>query len=220
MSATNRGGRPRMKDDVYLTPAWLVRRLLEALPLPPGDWLEPAAGMGSIISTAHDLRVPAKWTAVEVREECRPYLAQIVPDLVIGDFVKTVAPRFRDEHRHFKVGITNPPFCLADKYISALLPMCEWVVLLLRMNYLCTETHATSFGEFLPDLYCSRDRPSFTPNGRADSTAYAWHVWGPPATRVRDAGKWSLLEGTPAATRRYRAPVTLQPDMFTPPPEL
>jgi hypothetical protein len=48
----------RLKDDAYLTPPWCVHRLLEvdALGLPGGRWLEPAAGPGRIISSVNSMR--------------------------------------------------------------------------------------------------------------------------------------------------------------------
>ena len=52
MSATNRGA-VRNEHDFYPTPAWCVHRLLEAVPLPAGRWLEPCVGDGAKIGRAH-----------------------------------------------------------------------------------------------------------------------------------------------------------------------
>ena len=48
MSSINRATRPGWKD-FYPTPAWCVGCLLEAVELPGGTWLEPAAGRGAIV---------------------------------------------------------------------------------------------------------------------------------------------------------------------------
>jgi hypothetical protein len=68
MSSTNRGA-AREPADNYPTPSWCVRRLLEAVELPPGRWLEPACGESGPRARPMDLawargivgRDPAEW---------------------------------------------------------------------------------------------------------------------------------------------------------------
>lgn len=175
MSATNRGGK-RSPADFYATPEWCVRRLVEAVELPGGDWLEPAAGEGAIIRAV--ARSDVDWTAWELRQETRAGLAAAVPAgrVHIGDFL---APEARREvgRRRFAVAITNPPFRLAQEFIDACLPVADHVVMLLRLNYLASKSRWAFMSSHTPDVYVLPSRPSFTGAG-TDSIEYAWFVWG------------------------------------------
>lgn len=197
MSATGRGAE-RRADDFYATPAWCVRRLLERLALPAGNWLEPCAGDGAIIRAVG--RQDVTWTAVELRHEARGRLVEVVDstevfvgfDFVGGDFGGT----------EFAAVITNPPFSLALPFIEHALELAPWVVMLLRLNFLASAGRAEFFREQAPDVYVLPNRPSFTDDGRTDATEYAWFVW--PPERGRRAGRLEVLAETPASERRAR----------------
>jgi hypothetical protein len=90
MSATNRGG-PRVSADNYPTPTWCVQRLLGAVPLPGGEWLEPAVREGANVQAVE--RGDGTWTRVDVRPEAEQSVAGLVADerLYQGDFLSLTA---------------------------------------------------------------------------------------------------------------------------------
>lgn len=181
MSSTNRGGK-RSPADYYSTPAWCVTRLMEALKLPAGEWLEPAAGTGAIIRAVP--RRDVTWTAWELRGETRPDLSALIPSsrLNFGDFL--AAQRHGHlEGRRYQVAMTNPPFSLAQDFIDASLAVSDTVVMLLRLNYLASKGRWEFMRTRTPDVYVLPNRPSFT-GGGTDSIEYAWFVWRSTPSRV------------------------------------
>ena len=54
-----------------------MHRLLEKLALPGGNWFEPGAGEGNLIKAVN--RNDINWTALELREECKPFLEALEP---------------------------------------------------------------------------------------------------------------------------------------------
>lgn len=175
MSATNRGGK-RSPADFYATPEWCVRRLLDAIDLPGGEWLEPAAGDGAIIRAT--ARPDVNWSAWELRSEERAALCNALPkDRVhIEDFLEASAAG-RLGNRRYSVAITNPPFRLAQDFIDSCLQCADQVVMLLRLNYLASKSRWDFMSGHTPDVYVLPSRPSFT-GGGTDSIEYAWFVWG------------------------------------------
>lgn len=160
MSATNRGAE-RMEDDAYPTPFWVTHRLLDALvgsDIPLGSWHEVTAGSGGIIRAVTELSghpiAPTIWYATEIREN--PELLQVArPSSVrIADYL--TAPPLRTD-----VAITNPPFSLAESIIKKALVEADWVVMLLRMNFLGSDGRANWLRNEMPDIYTLPDRPNF-----------------------------------------------------------
>lgn len=204
MSATNRGAE-RVPHDNYATPAWCVHRLLERLSLPvEGRWLEPCAGSGAIIEAVAERLPTVTWNAVELRQECAPALqaleraGRIVSPPMLCDFRQAAQVL-----GSYEVIFTNPPFTLAREFLEICLPMAKHVVFLLRLNYLASESRATLFRKFPPDVYVLPNRPSFDGTGATDATDYAWFVWGPKRRRRR--GKLCVLDPTPLGLRRFSA---------------
>ena len=201
MSATNRGG-TRQPDDFYATPAWCVERLLEKLQLPGGNWLEPGAGEGNLIKAVR--RNDIRWTALELREECRPRLEalDVRPEIIITDkFIENVPEDQKPLHgRHFDVAFGNPPFNLAMEFIEESLKYADTVVMLLRLNFIGTQGRCEFMQTHAPDLYILPDRPSFDGKG-SDSIEYAWFVWN-KASLNRSVGQTTVLDRTPAAVRK------------------
>lgn len=91
MSSTGRGGQ-RSPADFYRTPRWTVNAVLSALRLPEGRWLELGAGEGDIIRAVHARRCDVTWTAVELREECRPSLEATGAEVVISTIKRWTPP--------------------------------------------------------------------------------------------------------------------------------
>ena len=73
----------RAAYDYYPTPAWCVRRLLEAVDLPGGRWLEPAVGDGAIVRSVDAARDDVRWTTIDVRpglgaDHCLDYTSPLL----------------------------------------------------------------------------------------------------------------------------------------------
>lgn len=203
MSATNRGGK-RQPQDLYETPTWCVTRLLDRVWLPPGHWIEPAAGRGAIMRAVEEhpryrafrpFEPRVRWEAVEINDafehDLEPYAGTAL----------SIGASFLDEG--FPAGckdvlITNPPFSLALDFVRAALPIAPWVVMLLRLNFIASRARAGVFSREMPDVYVLPNRPSFT-GGGSDATEYAWFVWTPD--RGRRSGRVEVLAETPVNER-------------------
>ncbi len=194
MSATGRGAE-RNADDFYETPAWCVHRLLEAVPLPGGNWLEPAAGHGAIIRAVN--RSDVNWTAVDIRHEAGEHLLKYVRPIEVKTGIDFLAGGWTPDRR---VVITNPPYSVALAFIRHALSLAPYVVMLLRLNFLGSAKRATVFAGDMPDVYVLPNRPSFSPDGKTDSVEYAWFVWTPQ--RYRSRGMIQVLAQTPRAERK------------------
>ena len=185
MSSTNRGSQ-RNRADNYPTPTWCVRRLLEAVKLPGGTWLEPTAGAGAIIEGVNAVRDDIEWTAVELRSECRGPLGKLVGDtrrVHIADFTEFSPAGVKEPN----VVITNPPYLHAMPIVEHALGFGGLVVMLLRLNFLSSGTRAEFLRRHPPDVYVLPNRPSFTASGKTDSIEYAWFVWNPGRRRRKGA---------------------------------
>lgn len=186
----------RVAADYYPTPAWCVHRLVEALNLPAGRWLEPAAGDGAIIRAIN--RQDVEWTATELRPEEKPGLLKLVPEerLVFGDFLQAGKqdPRLR---RRFDVAITNPPYRQAEAFVRACQQRADVVVCLLRLGFASSQERQPFLRHHAPDIYVLPNRPCFV-HGTSDHSEYAWMVWsGAP----KSVGSLRVLGLTPAHVR-------------------
>lgn len=192
MSSTGRSD-VRVANDVYPTPAWCVDRLLEAVALPGGQWLEPAAGDGAIIRAVARSREDIVWTGLELRALCEPTL------LATGAAVQ-IADALTLDWREFtpKVVITNPPYLLAEAFLERALETDAIIVLLLRLDFLGSDRRSPIFHLMPPDLYVLPNRPSFVGRG-TDSTEYGWFIWEP--SRARSFGRLQVLSTTPREVR-------------------
>jgi hypothetical protein len=205
MSATGRGSE-RVHLDGYPTPGWCVRRLLEAVHLPAGRWLDPCAGDGEIIRAArnHEPHKPVQWTAVEIHSSAKRIAAL---DRVVGE-ARIFADFLRWDPRltaPFDVCLSNPPYSLAEEFIEHSLQLAEQVVFLLRVNFLSSEGRAERMRIWKPDVFILPNRPSFVvPHGKrkgaTDSTEYAWFRFrANPRLRV---GMVRILASTTREERR------------------
>jgi hypothetical protein len=213
MSSRGRGEDQGGEHEIYPTPAWCVRRLLEHLGpqvLQPGLWLEPCAGYGAIIRAVNsqpgDDWKRIIWSACEIRPEPESLLTSALevtgsPPPLIGDFLSD--PRI-DLLRECRVVLANVPFSLAEQFLlkcMALAPLAT-VVFLLRSNFIGGEERCQWLRDHVPDTYALPNRPQFRGEG-SDSTEYSWMVWEPGAiSKVRRRGYHEILEETPLAVRR------------------
>lgn len=201
--------------EFFPTPAWCVRRFLEAVELPRGDWLEPCVGEGAIIKAVtlhHAYTGPlplVRWWANDIREV--PRLDQYRA-LWRFDWTKQ-EPSLRDKPPHWSVGITNPPFSKALSLVQRLRRQCDHVAILQRLNWLEGEDRAPFLREHPPDVFVLPNRPCFTGDGKTDGCGYAWYRW------PRKLDHIVVLDSTPievrrrdeaeAAANRYRGPEQL-----------
>ena len=185
----------RIPDDDYPTPLYCVRRLLEALPLPGGHWLEPSAGDGSIIRAVNELRADVQWAAVEKRLSCMARLAELPGTRhCIDDFLgwNSISAR-ATWPQHFDVALGNPPYSWAQEFVERCLGLADHTVMLLRLDFMAS---AKRHGWLLRnpfDLYVLSNRPQFRFDG-SDKTEYGWFHW--PGT-----GHLRLLNLTPSGAR-------------------
>lgn len=178
MSSTNRG---EGSTENWETPFWTVRRLLEQVWLPPGEWLEPMAGTGRLIHGVNRDLPDVRWTACELRKECAPRLKLIQNVVNVQspvDFIKDFSP---DKERGKKpadvdplvsmydVGIANPAFSLTFACLSKMLVCCEHVAILQRANWLGSGVNNGKHDflkNFHPDVYYLPDRVRFLLDGK------------------------------------------------------
>jgi len=198
MSSTKRGGQ-RSVADFYPTPAFCVTRLLERVPLPGGYWLEPGAGEGALIRAVDHLRDDVKWRAVELRKECKRGLRKLTKRVTIGSFLSPL-PMLRANGKKYRVALGNPPFRLAMEFVQQGLRSADYVVMLLRLNFIGSVKRSNFFCKHMPDIYVLPNRPSFAASGKTDSIEYAWFLW--PPKRRRRTGKIELLATTPPEERK------------------
>lgn len=217
MSSTNRTGE-RVAMDVYPSPPWTVHRLLEACPLPGGRWLEPAAGDGAIIKAVNALRSDITWDALDIREEVRPKLVELVGAAHVGTgcFIEHGGFHLRPR---YDVLITNPPFSLAMDFLRKGLEIADRVVLLLRSNFLGSQERAPFFRHHMPDRYQLPNRPTFVHVEKWDAKKQKWtrtsgdsveYEWMSFTRESRSVGTSRVLDISPeteVAAARKLAPV-------------
>lgn len=202
MSSTGRGPRLGGPDDFYVTPSWVVDRLLDVWTPPPGTLLEPAAGDGAIIR-AINARIGAQnlWVAVECRATAAPKI-QGAYATAIADFLTwEPAPHLVTQ---VTAVITNPPFKDAEAFVRRASDMFPEAALafLVRLGFLASEERISLWRDLgAPDVFVLPNRPSFTPNGATDSSDYAWIVLPP---EPRDFGVVRVLASTSPEVRGKR----------------
>lgn len=163
------------------TPRWATRRLLEAVNLQPGWWLEPGAGNGRIISAMEEDRPGAyNFIAVELRAECRAALAQQpnVKQLYCGaDFLEwnardawaKIKGQCTEPHGSYFTGaILNPAFPVTLATVQKCLTICSEVHLLQRLNWLGggeNDGKNEFLNNFMPDVSVLPNRVQFLLNG-------------------------------------------------------
>lgn len=191
MSATNRGSE-RLPLDAYYTPAWCTKRALENIPLPFGrgvTWLEPCAGDRSI---SYLISQSLSGTGTQLEED----------DIAWGEggnfFEKRGLAGVYGSA--YDVIFTNPPYSIANQFLSHALGLARNVVFLMRLNYLAGHKRAEFMRDFTPDVYVLPERPSFTGDGKTDATEYAWMHWKQDS-KPGQGGRIFILPSTPKAER-------------------
>ena len=162
----------RHVNDHYPTPTALTLALLKELPQIGGAIIEPCAAEGKIagILRTHPL----------------------VAEVITNDIDVTMPTRYHEDATDADAAIwaapadwivTNPPFNQADQFVHlAWAKARRGVAMLLRLSFMePTRKRAQLLKSMAPYMshliVFSQPRPSFTGNGRTDSTTTAWFVW-------------------------------------------
>jgi hypothetical protein len=123
--AANAGRAPLHEhpDDRYDTPPCAVHALLAVERLPPRIW-EPACGTGNIVRVLR--KAGHLVTASDLNDRgC--------PNSRVADFLDAGTRRLS---RHCDAIVTNPPFALAQQFITVALERVRLVVMLLRLAFI------------------------------------------------------------------------------------
>lgn len=173
----------RIENDVYETPEPLadiiVQRFVDLVDLnainTPPMVLEPGCGSGSFIKAIRKYYPESYIEALDIRPECEESAKKVgANNFYCGDY-KTFLP-----YSGFDVIIGNPPYSMADEFISKSLELLNdngYIAFLLRLNYLGGRKRFAFYNEHpLENLIPISGRPSFT-KGATDSCEYGVFVW-------------------------------------------
>lgn len=216
MSATGRTEGQRIENDVYETPSWCVRRLLDIAPDGMGagtydeHWFEPCAGSGAIVKAVSEWYVSNRrrqpiWDLNEIRRETYDALGGLRAYHRIRHIQFNDILTLKGKPNTYRLAITNPPFGIAEGVIRSCLKSARHVWMLLRVNFLGSEEREEFFGEFaMPDVYVLPNRPPFVVSKKTgkvgtDATEYAWMHWAADGSQ---AGIVRRLALTPNEVRR------------------
>ena len=165
----------RREADFYETPEWCTRALMESLEIDIAlshKIVEPCAGNGAISRVIKEY-VP-KCTLVQYELNKNKKLEQY-GDVTFGDFLKNVR-----KDRDVNYVITNPPFTYSQEFIDACrtnYPNAE-IIMLLPFSFLGSAKRHDWWKKNTPNMFSVlSDRPSFTDDGKTDSSVYAWYRW-------------------------------------------
>ena len=177
-------------NEAYMTPSWVVRRLLEVWTPRNGLAIEPAVGEGAIVRAMPS--TIERWQTIDIRDVPPSSQFHRRCDYLVSNFA---------EFSEAETVITNPPFSLAEAFIRKARRECPKadLVFLLRLGFLASVERVAlwkDLGE--PDLFILPNRPSYTGSG-TDKYDYAWYVF-PPNSRAH--GHISHLAETSLAERK------------------
>jgi len=156
VSATNRGA-VRRPSDLYETPVSTIQNIVAEIQWPlVHTALEPCAASGRIPRECPGRSIV--WTTCEISEGT--------------DYLKAPGPA-----KSYDLCLTNPPYSLAMEFILKALREAVTVIMLLRLNFLGSQTRLAFWQENpVTHLFPLARRPSFTGHG-TDATDYAWFAW-------------------------------------------
>ena len=182
--------------EYYPTPAWVVHRLLEALPLPGGDWLEPCVGDGHVVRAVDGFK---PWADLGAKPHARWVTQDIrsTPSAThVGDYIKQRTPGA------FDVGLTNPPFSKAVHFVRQMFTQCRHVAILQRLDWMGSAGRRNFFAQTRPDVYVLPEKVAFVDGQTDPANHYAWYHWHEGAGN----GELYWLDETPASLRTESPP--------------
>jgi hypothetical protein len=168
---------PNRKDfDFYPTPQGVCDDALSFLPTDcnPFSILDPGAGTGVWGKAARKRYPSALITGMDIRPETvRPSSYNF---WMHGDFLLT------DSAPCFDLVIGNPPYKYAEQFVRHSLNMLEsggFLIMLLRLNFLEGRDRGGKLYRKYPpkNVVVRAGRVSFTGDGQANATAYAYFIW-------------------------------------------
>ena len=166
--AQRSSGYQRKRNDAYYTPAWVTRALLPHIPPQVKAIWEPACGRGAIVS---ELRIGG--------------YGVVATDLKDGQ-------NFLDQEFLIEAVITNPPYGLAEEFITHALIMTRahlgFVAMLLSTDFDHAKRRRHLFGrcpQFAKKLVLTKRIVWFNPVVASPSSNHGWFCWdwqhrGPP----------------------------------------
>lgn len=170
MSSTNRGSK-RKENDFYSTPKEALDPILPHLPKTVEFW-EPAAGDGRLILWLRESGRTA-W-GIDLNHG---FVAWMEGEAV-GIDKSNQGRDFLDDKTPRQFIITNPPFSLAQEFVTHSLEVADETMLLLRLNFLGAQKRRDWWKTREPDaIFVLSNRPDFTGDG-GDSCEYGWFYWG------------------------------------------
>jgi len=177
----------RVPDDFYATPARDVEAFLDTAGINVRGLhvFEPSAGDGAILAVCDD-RGATTLSGIEMDAKRAAVCAFRGFDVRQGDALTEVWGKA-------DLLIGNPPFNLALEFAERAAAWAEMhrkpAALLLRLAFLESKKRAAFHAEHPSDLFVLSERPSFRRDRKGtDSSAYAWFVWSPLASR-----RWTVI---------------------------
>lgn len=205
MSAAGRSD-VRRTNDHYVTPAYAVRRFLEAYQPPLKEikthesqpqseiWCDPCGANGELLGVVKEMRPDVSLIAFEIRPECRAALDRVTRgNALIGDFLE-ISKEIPD--KSIDCVITNFPFSLAEEFLVVCRRIAHVTITLQRINWIRGNGRHRLMAEARPGLFVLPERPSFTGRG-SDATEYCFYCFDDPKV----AGTWQMLGETPEEER-------------------
>jgi hypothetical protein len=130
------------------------------------------AGDGAIVRVLRAAYPRANIIAIELRNTEAALVVAGACAVIRGDF-------FSMDVSLNSCIIGNPPFSLAFEFTQTCVESpARYVALLLRLNFLASATRKDFVNKHPPShLGILSKRPSFTNDGKTDSSDYAWFIW-------------------------------------------
>lgn len=176
---------PRNHLDQYFTDSRVVEAILPRLEpwLQACPVLEPSFGDGGILRALSRRVDPALLTGVEIdgARVADARAAGVPGNLLHANYLSLdlVSRGYRP-----MAIVGNPPYLRAQEFVSKALTDVSpagVVCLLLRLGFLASRRRYGLIAACVPDIAVLAERPSFTADGKTDSSEYAWFIW--PASR-------------------------------------
>ena len=172
--------------DYWPTPAWCTELLLPHLPI-GAVFLEPCAGNGAIARVlTRAAGCEQVWCSDphEQPDRCEAgahgvslwWLRRPV-DATYPDDLERLFEAALPTTMHRGCIVSNPPYSLAFDVVRACVASGLPTWMLLRLAFLESQERAPWLRQHPPRVLVLSRRPSFSADGKSDSSAYAWFGW-------------------------------------------
>jgi len=159
--------------DYYVTPEWVIRKLLEHRKL-YGHILDPTAGDGAIAKAIRNFGYTNPLTSVEIRGVEEKKLQEF-GNVFISDFLT-----WQPDQKYDTI-ITNPPYNIAKEIIMKCFEVVSekgQIIMLMKTAYLESGDRYNFWHNYpVSFLYALSERPYFDDDYQTDQAAYAWFIW-------------------------------------------